>query len=304
MKTIFSSYKRAKQIPVHAVCRNCHTQLQGPYCHICGQNVFHGSKRSFREIAFSTLENMFAIDKKLLITLKYLLFFPGRLTKEYINGRIVRYVHPSKLFWFISIFFFMLLSYNIRKQSEKVYNMKDLIEQKSDTSSTGLKSTINLSGIPENKHRAEEGNINQIATSILGVDKEVDLTGYLTTYSPYVSFLLIPFMALLLLIHYPQKNYFYADYLAFALHFQAFVFLVTGCYLGLKDLFPTLNINSIVFLYLPAFYFIVASITVFRPKPHKLILKSFSIIVLFGLAVLIVMLTFLVTILYAAVELA
>ncbi|MGL5920276.1 MAG: DUF3667 domain-containing protein, partial [Bacteroidales bacterium] len=279
MKTIFSSYKRAKELPVHAVCRNCQTKLSGPYCHICGQNVFIGSKRSFRDIVFNTLENMFAVDHKLLITLKYLLFFPGHLTREYINGRIVSYVHPSKLFWFVSIFFFMFLTYNLRKQSEKVYKIKDLIEQEAGSTLAGEKNGLSINGLTKDQLKYDEGNVNQIASSFLGLNKDIDLTGYLTSYSPYISFLLIPFFALLLYTLYRRKNYFYADYMAFALHFHAYIFLLAGSYLGIRILFPGFNTDTFVFMVLPLLYFIIASWVVFKPKPFALIYKSFLLVI-------------------------
>lgn len=247
---------------------------------------------------------MFAVDHKLLITLKYLLFFPGRLTREYINGRIVRYVHPSKLFWFVSIFFFMFLSYNIRKQSEKVYKVKDLIEQKADSTLTVEKNGVSINGLTKDQLKFDEGNVNQIAASILGLDKEIDLTGYLTSYSPYVSFLLIPFFALLLFTLYRRENYFYADYMAFALHFHAYIFLLVGCYLGIRILFPGLNTDTFVFMVLPLLYFTIASWVVFKPKPFALVYKSFLIVISFGVAILFVLISFLIAMVYVAMQFA
>jgi hypothetical protein len=115
--------KRQKTILVHAVCRNCGTQLFGRYCHTCGQDVFVGAKRTVKKLIFNALENMFALDNKILSTLKYLIFYPGKLSLEYKNGRVCRYVHPFKLFWFITIIFFTILSLYIHKEQQR--NNKD-----------------------------------------------------------------------------------------------------------------------------------------------------------------------------------
>ncbi len=77
-----------------------------------------GARRSIRDLTFNMTENIFSFDDKIFSTLIYLLFVPGKLTKEYMKGRIVSYVHPSKLFWFISILFFTLLTIHIDKEKE------------------------------------------------------------------------------------------------------------------------------------------------------------------------------------------
>ncbi len=105
---------KRKTTLVHAVCKNCETHLQGRYCHVCGQDVFSGAIRTVKDLTFNAVENMFVLDNKLFSTLKYLIFFPGKLSVEYRNGRVKRFVHPSKLFWFISIIFFTLLTVQIK----------------------------------------------------------------------------------------------------------------------------------------------------------------------------------------------
>jgi hypothetical protein len=57
------------------------------------------------------LEDQFILDKRLPRTLGSLLFRPGHLTVEYVNGRIVRYIHPFRLYLVTSIIFFLLLSF-------------------------------------------------------------------------------------------------------------------------------------------------------------------------------------------------
>ena len=93
--------KRKKKLPVLLVCRNCGVHVYGRYCHVCGQDLFAGRKRSVWDIIFGFFDSILSWDHKLWATLKLLLFFPGKLTKEYTSGHVVRFVHPSKLFWFV-----------------------------------------------------------------------------------------------------------------------------------------------------------------------------------------------------------
>lgn len=303
MKTTRSSYNRDKQLPVHAVCRNCQTKLEGPYCHRCGQNVFVGTKRSFSELAFNTLENMFAVDHKLLVTLKYLIFFPGKLTKEYINGRIVRYVHPSKLFWFISLLFFMLVTYNIKQQSANISKATDAITQQI-AQQNQANGKVRKDPAQKVQQSSSESNETDFLSKLTKASKHIDIAGYVTTYSPYVTFLLIPFFAFLAFILYKERSYFYADYLAFALHFHSFVFILIGSYLGIQLLFPNLNIGGLIFFFIPVTYFLIASWVVFKPGIPALIGKSVLIFFTFGIAILSVLLAFLAFMIYMAIRFA
>lgn len=299
MRNIFLPLKKRKQLPVETICRNCQTQLQGPYCHKCGQNLFIGSKRTFGELSISTLENIFAFDNKILTTLKLLLFFPGKLTKEYINGRIVRYVHPSKLFWFISLIFFTVLTMSIKQNNiniKKEGNISNMIE---NTQSNPGKEKYNA----EIKiGKADTEKIDQTVKQIIALPENVTFQNYISTYSPYVAFLLIPFFAFLLFIFYRNRSYYYADYLAFALHLHSFAFIIFSIYLGLGMIFGNLKLESIVFFYIPMIYFIIASYTVFRPGKISLIAKSLSIAIIFGFMILIVLALFFVILIYLSIN--
>jgi hypothetical protein len=57
------------------------------------------------------LEDQFILDKRLPRTLGALFFKPGHMTVEHVNGRIVRYIHPFRLYLVSSLIFFLLLSF-------------------------------------------------------------------------------------------------------------------------------------------------------------------------------------------------
>jgi hypothetical protein len=105
MKSLFPKQKNKKVLPVQSVCRNCGTQLSGRYCHCCGQDLFAGGEKTVGEILYHTFDTVFAWDNKIFRTLVSLMFYPGKLTKEFFSGKIVQYVYPAKLFWFIPFFF-------------------------------------------------------------------------------------------------------------------------------------------------------------------------------------------------------
>lgn len=56
------------------------------------------------------LNDYFTFDSKIVRSFRPLLFKPGFLTTEFLNGRRVRYIPPLRMYLFVSILFFLLLS--------------------------------------------------------------------------------------------------------------------------------------------------------------------------------------------------
>ena len=85
-----------------ATCQNCGSPLYGEHCYACGQPT-KGLVRHFSSILGDFADTMFNVDGRILRTLPALLFKPGFLTREYIDGHRVRYVSPVRLFVFLCI---------------------------------------------------------------------------------------------------------------------------------------------------------------------------------------------------------
>ena len=88
-------------------CLNCGTFLQGPFCHYCGQpdkNLL----RFFPVLVRELMEDFFDFDSRFMRTMKPLLFKPGKLTRDYLDGRRFRYTPPLRLYIFSSIACFFL----------------------------------------------------------------------------------------------------------------------------------------------------------------------------------------------------
>ena len=80
-------------------CANCGKSLSGPYCATCGQraNIY----RSFRDLLEELAQDVFKLDLRLTRTLPLLVFRPGKLTRDYIQGRRATYVSPIGMFLFV-----------------------------------------------------------------------------------------------------------------------------------------------------------------------------------------------------------
>lgn len=78
-------------------CANCGAALEGPYCHVCGQE-YDRHKRSIFHLIWEAIEGLFHLDGRLSRTLPALFFQPGKLAKDYMEGRLVRHVPPFRTF--------------------------------------------------------------------------------------------------------------------------------------------------------------------------------------------------------------
>lgn len=89
-------------------CLNCGHPVPDRFCGHCGQeNV--DTKESFGHLVSHFFQDITHYDSKLLLTLKYLFFYPGRLTKEYISGKRMTFVNPIRLYVFTSFVFFLMI---------------------------------------------------------------------------------------------------------------------------------------------------------------------------------------------------
>ncbi len=97
----------AKKLAGSVHCLNCGTELKGPFCYFCGQPD-RNFMRFFPVLLRDMMEDVLDFDSRFMRTLKPLLFKPGRLTRDYMNGRRFRYAPPMRLYIFSSIVFFLL----------------------------------------------------------------------------------------------------------------------------------------------------------------------------------------------------
>jgi RNA polymerase subunit RPABC4/transcription elongation factor Spt4 len=104
-----------------AYCQNCQYPLLDTYnfCPHCGQD------NSDKLVPFSTLVteffgNLIGYDSKFSRTIKPFLFKPGELTNEFIQGRRASYMHPLRLYFIISFFYFFALTLAYKQDTNLV----------------------------------------------------------------------------------------------------------------------------------------------------------------------------------------
>lgn len=88
-----------------SICSNCESELHGQYCAACGQRS-RQRMITVWELVREASDVLTSLDSRLWRTLGLLLFRPGRLTRNYLEGRRARYVAPLRLFIAASVIFF------------------------------------------------------------------------------------------------------------------------------------------------------------------------------------------------------
>jgi hypothetical protein len=100
----------AKKLAGSEKCLNCGTGLKGPFCYYCGQPD-RNFMRFFPVLLRDLMEDLLDLDSRFMRTIKPLLFKPGRLTRDYMEGRRFRYAPPMRLYIFSSIVFFLFAAF-------------------------------------------------------------------------------------------------------------------------------------------------------------------------------------------------
>jgi len=90
-------------------CANCAAPLHGEFCAACGQKAH--VHRSLVHVGEEILHGITHFDGKTWKTLPMLVFKPGTLTRDYIQGKRARYVAPVPLFLLVVFLMFFVFSF-------------------------------------------------------------------------------------------------------------------------------------------------------------------------------------------------
>ncbi|CAN7178694.1 DUF3667 domain-containing protein [Massilia sp. LjRoot122] len=216
-------------------CKNCGTATHGNYCHQCGQPA-HVHVPSAREFLHEFLGHYVALEGKLWKSLALLLFKPGFLSREYIEGRRVRYVEPLRLYLTFSIIFFALFKLsavdiinigNGRDSTRPAVSAPAAVQAPDeDLSRVGSEARLWLRGISP---RLEQG-----ADRFLAMPREEQKATskrVFFSYTPYAIFLMMPVFALYLKLLYLGSGRRYGEHFLFALHSNAFAFFMLSLFI-------------------------------------------------------------------------
>lgn len=89
------------------ICLNCGYKVEKKFCTACGQEN-RINRPSFVYLFKQLFKALFLLDPKLFRTMKNLLFRPGKIIADYLDGKRSSYVDPVRLYFFSSFVTFLL----------------------------------------------------------------------------------------------------------------------------------------------------------------------------------------------------
>ena len=208
-------------------CLNCGAEVTGKFCSNCGQENIE-TKEKFLPMVGHFISDYLHFDSKFFRSLFSLFTRPGFLTKQYWDGKRVSYIHPLRLFFFVTIIFVVCASVFYKKyggELRKEFRMnQELVRFDStyndvpDTTRFFLGEKIGTLTLKEiRKKRADDLRmIKKLGSGLDDVFKSLK----------YVAFLLLPVYALVFKLLYIRRRSFYVDHLVYTMHMQVFAYTV------------------------------------------------------------------------------
>jgi len=241
--------KSAAQLPDHPNCLNCGAELQGQYCGICGQRA-RGRLISLWELLQDAFGDLFEIDSRLWRTLIPLLIRPGRLTRDYLEGKRARYMPPFRMYLVLSVVFFVVAFFDPQDDLSLLFEPEpgptpeeaaekreeveaDVNEVLNELTEEGIITADQAEAVRDRqedlpdwlKRRLTKERLEATCEKI-GADEGKTLGNLVLDNIPIALFVLLPFMALVLKALYPLSRRYFVEHLLFFVHFHSFFFLI------------------------------------------------------------------------------
>ena len=265
-------YAKVEKNQESYVCRNCNTSFQGKFCSNCGQ-AHSDFERPLRFLLIDLFGTMIAFDTRLLKTLGAILFKPGKLTKDFISGKRIRYMPPFRFYIFISFVMFFLMNTVIKKSVEEGNNNLievgdtekkkdvDIVEFVRTTSILDNSDPVNVV-IPDSGDaslniaeldESQSGNIstkeedvkkdkNKERTKLISEHPEIFISKFLRFFS-YSLFLLMPIFAFFMWLLFLKSGKYYITHFLFSLNIHSFLFVLLSIIILTNLIFSSKTIH-------------------------------------------------------------
>jgi hypothetical protein len=261
-------------------CPNCSELLWGQYCASCGQRA-RTRMITFWELLKDAGDLLSSLDSRIWRTLGLLLFRPGRLTLDYLQGKRARFVPPVRLFIASSIVFFFIATLNARFQfgddavlfpgPDEAPPVAEESEPAPRTRAGAQVGGINIdeacnvdySGVPEWLARLLPAERAVEICERIVADRGQSFARAVLGNIPAMMFLFLPLMGLVMKLLYPLSGRYYAEHLLFLVHYHSFFFLINillvatrwAAELAAPGRLPTDLLTAAVFIYIPVYLF-------------------------------------------------
>jgi hypothetical protein len=197
-------------------CTNCGAGPVDRFCAACGQRRVTPQDFTARTFLREMLSEFVSLDGRFWLTLWTLVRHPGKLAREYFDGRGARYMRPLNLFLLLNLVFFIiqphtgLLQWHLRGYLRSLRNAPALVEQKRLERAQDAARRSQRSGEAAHQPRLESMELF-----------ESNFESTLQNLKKSMLLLAIPLFAIALAAVYGTKHRL-AEHLIFSTHFYAF----------------------------------------------------------------------------------
>lgn len=193
-------------------CANCGTVLADRYCGHCGQDAH--ATLSIRHFAGEFVEGLFHFDSTFWRTFLPLLFRPGFLTVEYLNGKRKSYAPPLRSYLVLSLLYFLMASLVVTPHTRVISPTGQEIKAQNCAQVAAQATWL----------RYLVADVQASCERAIKDERHVFSTGLRDTL-PKVMFAVLPLVALVQYGLSRRRRRLYVENLVFILHFQSFYFL-------------------------------------------------------------------------------
>lgn len=263
-------------------CPNCGRGDIGhaAYCPDCGQEN-RELEVPFRHLVAEVLEHTLHLDSKLFRTAAALLFRPGFLTREFVEGRRRRFVPPVRLYVFASVLFFFLLAVVPGEQAGErisggperntlnlsLYTLdSDVLAKLDDAQIDSAMAANSIEPTPINRYAARK-----LASIARG--GKAEFAHLMMRNISYMMFVLMPLFAFFVFLSFRRSARFYLRSLIYSVHLHSFLFLLLTVNLFAGRLLPFLAMLGAVAL-VCLVYFYLSLLRLYREPAVRTFLKA------------------------------
>jgi hypothetical protein len=246
-------HKERHLAPAGAPCANCETPLAGAYCYTCGQ-LAEQFERSVWRLAYEVFEDFFHFDGRLFQTMPKLALRPGRLTRDYLDGKRAYQIPPLRMFLIVILVLFFAAGINMGATGKEAVNfntatpaqkaqadaarakaaaavaadpsvpqaVKSALSRTQTETANKIDNDINV-GIDNDKNPSAGGKWLRDHLKLLAAHRE-QFTMLLEERAHWVAIGMLPVAALILgfLFLFKKKRYYIFDHLIFTMHSLSF----------------------------------------------------------------------------------
>lgn len=213
-------------------CQSCGSVRTGKFCSNCGEKKLSPDDFKLKKFILQAVDIFTHFEGKFFKTFKYLLFYPGKLTKDYIEGRRVSLMKPLQLYLIVGIAFFFLF-----KDWDIFYNRLRFVVYENfntDTQTGVLYDAEKFKGLQKNLRLVAETRAEKKHLSLEQFIGAVDAR--LPDLSKLLIIVMIPTLSLFVYLVGFRRQKLYVPHLVHATHLFTFSLALLTIWLGLYGL--------------------------------------------------------------------